>query len=489
MSVRRAEAQGSFLLLSPRRLRELSGIFKRQNSSKSRSDSGHGWLPGDNSDSSNKEDMLMRTFSELGVDNFFRPTTTVVYEADSGLALSLPRSTPTRTSSRSPSKRPPLYITTSKNDAQQADANRSTSAASRMHLLNRLVEDLLQHETDYLKSLAILHEGFELPLQSKFCPATRCSRLRKLVLRMSGKKARKTVGLAVSMLFRHVSQLIAIHSRLQTELLAIKSMAKRFGDNADVYAVNCMTVFLGKCITDMSIYGELVKQQVDALCAFENLRYTDGKLAAEVARCEEMTGYNLRSLMQEVRQSIWFYIGLVERFGNICSPSEYGNIRTHLEYLKGIYRNIGPYLRQIDMLCDLAKLQSRIVGLDSPLVRRNIEILYEGQFQYQSGKQTMTSRVHCWLFTDQIVIARYAHDNTLVHEATFSLDQTHLVDSPSSSPSIMQPQLLCLTTHGHKQIAYLHGDSDEQLTVWRNAIQYAMRTTAARAKKKRSLDS
>lgn len=66
----------------------------------------------------------------------------------------------------------------------------------------------------------------------------------------------------------------------------------------------------------------------------------------------------------------------------------------------------------------MTKLQNQIIGLNSSLVRLNIELLYEGEFQYQSGKHTTTSRVYCWLFTDQLVIAKYAQDNKLVHEVS-----------------------------------------------------------------------
>ncbi|KAI8055018.1 hypothetical protein BDF22DRAFT_674888 [Syncephalis plumigaleata] len=453
MPVRRSNTQKSFLTLSPRRPRGLSGIFKRNNS-KSRSDSGHGWLPDDID--------LMQTFNELGVETFFRATSTVVYEGSSGLALTLPRSVSIQALSRSASKQLKSIGKKANNSNGNGAKSDIVSASTRVDLLNLLIGDLLQHETNYLKSLVVLHEGFELPLQSKFCSSARGSKVHKFFLKLVGKNSCKPAKLVVTALFQQIGQLIDIHSRLRDELVSMTSMYATFGRNVDVYAINCMTVFLGKCITEMSIYSELTKQQVQSLCAFENIRYTNDKFAAEVARCEEMTGYNLHNLLQEVRQSIWYYIGLVEKFGHLCTPQEYANTRTHLEYLKGIYRHMGPYLRQIDMISQLTKLQNRIIGLTSPLARLNVELLYEGEFQYQSGKHTTTSKVYCWLFTDQLVIAKYAQNDQFVHEATFSLSQTHLVES------------------NHSRIAYLHGDSSGQLNVWQNAIEYAMRINASR---------
>jgi hypothetical protein len=58
------------------------------------------------------------------------------------------------------------------------------------------------------------------------------------------------------------------------------------------------------------------------------------------------------------------------------------------------------------------------------------------------------------------------------------LNQTHIIDNNHSTDT-PQSQLLCLTTNDHKHIAYLHGDSNGQLTVWQNAINYAMRTTVS----------
>ncbi|KAI9597449.1 hypothetical protein BDF19DRAFT_463847 [Syncephalis fuscata] len=479
MSSIAAGSHDSFLLLSPSRSHGLNGIFKRQSSKRHRNSINgvRGWIP---------EDIeLIQAFNDIGIETFFRPNSIIAPPKGFVLASSPPRRNNTRVKSTRKSKRCQSSLNINKEvpptpsiehnqllDKQFAQM----MAQNRLEALISLINELLNYEQSYIGSLTVLQDGFEIPIRTELC-SMRNSRLRNFLHFIKKKRSHQAINTTMNQLFEHFGQLMEIHMCLHDEIKDIQLMCNDFGENSDVYALNCVTMFLGRRLTDLNIYVELVKQQVNAIREFENLVYHSEKFRNVMSRCEKSTGCDFRTLLLDLRKCIWYYIGFVQKVGEFCNAEGNENVESCLQYLMGIYRNMGSHMRQTDSIIDLARLQNSITGLDAPLIKPNVKLLHEGSLAYQSGKQTTTDQVQCWLFTDRMVIARQQCD-TLVHEATFFLKQTCLIDSVGLANH--QSHTLCLTTKHHRQMAYVHVDSEDQFELWRNAIQYGLRINTER---------
>ncbi|RKP07076.1 hypothetical protein THASP1DRAFT_24714 [Thamnocephalis sphaerospora] len=379
-----------------------------------------------------------------------------------------------------PSAMPPASATT------QDRAGRLTGHLRKLH----------DHEVEYVKTLETLHDEFELPLRAQLLPQKLRSKQATVANRAHHRRngsKQKPAAVVLDMLFSHLDSITSMHRKLRDEVASMQPMYSYRADNTDAYATNCIAIFLGKRLTELGVYIEFVKHQTYALCAFENLYYIDEKFRNAVVKCERESGHQLRQLLVQPRECVWYYVGFVQEIMNICTnqpegtisssePSSSSNpghagVRACLQYLKSLYRGIGPWLRQTERVAELAELQSQIRNLAEPLVEFDLTMLHDGELHYHSSFKAASQAARCWLFNNRLVCARLLPDGALEHTVTIPLLRNTVISACTDQDG---QYLHTIHVRFDKREAHLRVNTDHDFDVWWNAIQYALRTHPSR---------